>query len=74
MHGAWWQGWFRQVEAEWQKHWKALGAWRCEMPARRSRAKFRPTTWEVRQAVLGAELGREEDFYTALDEGHDVML
>jgi len=23
---------------------------------------------------LGAELDREEDFYTALDEGHDVML
>jgi len=51
-----------------------LGAWRRERPARRSRTKFRLATREVCQAVLGAELDREEDFYTTLDEGHDVML
>jgi len=28
----------------------------------------------VRQAVLGVELDREEDSYTALNEGHDTML
>ena len=31
-------------------------------------------TREARQAVLDAELVREEDFYTALGEVHDVML
>jgi len=31
-------------------------------------------TREARQAVLGAELDREEDFYIALDEDHDTML
>jgi len=28
----------------------------------------------VRQAILGADLDREDDFYTTLDEGHDAML
>jgi len=31
-------------------------------------------TGEVRQAVLGVELDREGDSYTALDEGHEAML
>jgi len=42
--------------------------------AKRSGIKFRLVTREVRQAVLGAELDREEDFYIALDGDHDVML
>ena len=28
--------------------------------------------WEAQQAVLGVELEREEDFYSGLDEVHDV--
>jgi len=28
----------------------------------------------MRQDFLGAELDREEDFYTTLDDGHDAML
>ncbi|QCE14835.1 hypothetical protein DEO72_LG11g1841 [Vigna unguiculata] len=46
---------------------KALGAWWREGPARQSRTKFCLATREVRQTILGAELDREEDFYTALD-------
>ncbi|QCD94138.1 hypothetical protein DEO72_LG5g2217 [Vigna unguiculata] len=55
----------------------ALGgvvAWRRGETARRSGTKFRLVTREVRQAVLGAELDREEDLYTALDRCHDAML
>jgi len=42
--------------------------------ARWSGSKFRLVTGEVRQAVLGVELDREGDSYTALDEGHEAML
>jgi len=35
---------------------------------------FRLVTREVRQAILGSELNRKEDFYTTLDGGHDAML
>jgi len=42
--------------------------------ARRFGTKFRLATREVRQEILGAELDREEDSYTALDGGHEVML
>jgi len=31
-------------------------------------------TREARQAVLGAELFRDEDFYTTLGQVHDTML
>jgi len=41
---------------------------------KRSRSKFRLATQEVRQAVLDAELDREEDSCTALDGGHEAML
>jgi len=41
---------------------------------RRFGTKFRLETREVRQTVLDVELDREEDFYTALDGGHDAML
>ena len=50
-----------------QKYWKALGA-------RWSRTKFCLATREVRQVFLDVELDREEDFYTALDGGHEMML
>jgi len=52
----------------------ALGAWRHERYARQSGTKIRLATREARQAVLGAQSEREEDFYTTLDEVHDVML
>jgi len=44
------------------------------MPTKHSGTKFRLVTREVRQAILGAEMNRKEDFYIALDEGHDAML
>jgi len=34
----------------------------------------RLATRRRRQTILSAELGREEDFYTTLDGGLDVML
>jgi len=37
-------------------------------------SKFCLATREVRQAVLGAELDREEDFYTTLDGDHEAIL
>jgi len=33
-----------------------------------------PSDARGRQAVLGAELDRDEDSYTALDGGHEAML
>jgi len=48
---------------EWQEYWKALGAWQCEMSARWSGTKFCLATREARQAILGVEAEREEDFF-----------
>jgi len=42
--------------------------------AKRSGTRLRQATCVMRQAVLGTKLDREEDFYIALDEGHDAML
>jgi len=44
------------------------------MPAKRSGMKFHLATREAHQAILGAELARDEGFYITLDEGHDAML
>ena len=44
------------------------------MSARRSGSKFRLAMQEVRHAILGAKLDREEDFCTTLDRGHEAML
>ena len=44
------------------------------MPAKRFGTKFHLATREARQAILGAELARDEGFYTTLDEGQDAML
>jgi len=74
VRSTWWQGWFRQAKVVWQKYWKALGTWRREMPAKQFGTKFCLATREVCQAILGAKLDREEDFYTALDGGHYAML
>jgi len=52
----------------------AKRCWCGRRTVRRSGTKFRLATREARQAVLGAELVREEDFYTTLGEVHDAML
>jgi len=51
-----------------------LGAWRCEMPARRSGTKFHLATREARQAVLVQSWCVRKDFYTALGDVHEAML
>jgi len=52
IHPTEWQ-WLLDANGAWrQEYYMALGAWRCEMPARRSGTKFRLVTREARQEVL----------------------
>ena len=52
----------------------ALGAWRCVMPAKRSRRRFRLALWDVHQAVLVQWWCAGKGFYNALRDVHDAML
>ncbi|QCD78945.1 hypothetical protein DEO72_LG1g2581 [Vigna unguiculata] len=55
IHPTEWQ-WLLDANGAWrQEYCMALGAWRCEMPARRSGTKFRLVTREARQEVLEVE-------------------
>ena len=52
----------------------ALGAWRFEMPTKRSRTRFRLAMREARLVVLVESLCAKKGFYIALGDVYDAML